>query len=171
MPPGAGCAVRVVIPEKPRPPLPIAAFRASLAELLEAGVTVVSHPGMAHAKIYRFDDRLLIGSCNLDDLSLYRNDELDLRVRGGRRAGPRRAGVRGADRRLDAGRPLGRLAGTDRRAAAREVVAMAVSGSAATADGAAATASCGHAPGPDVGAIAPGARNGDAEARPPEGCR
>ena len=62
--------------------LPLAAFRASLAELLEAGVTVVSHPGMAHAKIYRFDQRLLIGSCNLDDLSLYRNDELDLGFEG-----------------------------------------------------------------------------------------
>jgi len=37
---------------------------------------------MAHAKIYRFDDRLLIGSCNLDDLSLFRNDELDLRFVG-----------------------------------------------------------------------------------------
>jgi phosphatidylserine/phosphatidylglycerophosphate/cardiolipin synthase-like enzyme len=24
------------------------------------------------------DDRLLVGSCNLDDLSLYRNDELDI---------------------------------------------------------------------------------------------
>jgi len=79
---GRGVRVRVVIPQKPRPPLPIAAFRASLAELLEAGVTVVSHPGMAHAKIYRFDQRLLIGSCNLDDLSLYRNDELDLGFEG-----------------------------------------------------------------------------------------
>ena len=45
-------------------------------------MTVVSHPGMAHAKIYRFDHQLLIGSCNLDDLSLYRNDELDLGFEG-----------------------------------------------------------------------------------------
>ena len=28
------------------------------------------------------DDRLLIGSCNLDDLSLYRNDELDVLFEG-----------------------------------------------------------------------------------------
>src|SRR4051794_24083513 len=77
-----GVRVRVVIPEAPRPPLPMAAFRASLPALLAAGATVVRHPGMAHAKIYRFDDRLLIGSCNLDDLSLYRNDELDLRFDG-----------------------------------------------------------------------------------------
>ncbi len=77
-----GAAVRIVIPEAPRPPLPMAAFRAWLPALLAAGATVVRHPGMAHAKIYRFDDRLLIGSCNLDDLSLYRNDELDLRFAG-----------------------------------------------------------------------------------------
>jgi cardiolipin synthase len=77
-----GAAVRIVIPEAPRPPLPMAAFRAWLPALLDAGATVVRHPGMAHAKIYRFDDRLLIGSCNLDDLSLYRNDELDLRFQG-----------------------------------------------------------------------------------------
>jgi phosphatidylserine/phosphatidylglycerophosphate/cardiolipin synthase-like enzyme len=60
----------------------MAAFRAWLPDLLGAGATVVRHPGMAHAKIYRFDDRLLIGSCNLDDLSLYRNDELDLQLDG-----------------------------------------------------------------------------------------
>ncbi len=77
-----GAAVRVVIPAEPRPPYAIAAFRAWLPALLGAGVTVVRHPGMAHAKIYRFDDRLLIGSCNLDDLSLFRNDELDLQFDG-----------------------------------------------------------------------------------------
>ena len=77
-----GVRVRVVIPAQPRPPLPMAAFRASLGALVDAGVTVVRHPGMAHAKIYRFDEQLLIGSCNLDDLSLYRNDELDLAFEG-----------------------------------------------------------------------------------------
>jgi cardiolipin synthase len=77
-----GVAVRIVIPEAPRPPLPMAAFRAWLPDLLDAGAAVVRHPGMAHAKVYRFDDRLLIGSCNLDDLSLYRNDELDLQFDG-----------------------------------------------------------------------------------------
>jgi cardiolipin synthase A/B len=77
-----GAQVRAVIPEKPRPPYAIAAFRGWLPELFAAGVTVVRHPGMAHAKIYRFDDRLIIGSCNLDDLSLYRNDELSVRFEG-----------------------------------------------------------------------------------------
>jgi cardiolipin synthase len=77
-----GVAVRVVVPEQPRPALPLAAFRAWYPEMLEAGVTIVRHPGMAHAKVYRFDDRLLVGSCNLDHQSLYRNDELDLRFEG-----------------------------------------------------------------------------------------
>ncbi|HEY7131461.1 MAG TPA: phosphatidylserine/phosphatidylglycerophosphate/cardiolipin synthase family protein [Candidatus Limnocylindrales bacterium] len=77
-----GAQVRAVIPEKPQPPYAIAAFRGWLPELFAAGVIVVRHPGMAHAKIYRFDDRLIIGSCNLDDLSLYRNDELSVRFEG-----------------------------------------------------------------------------------------
>ena len=33
---------------------------------------------MAHAKVLRIDDQVFIGGCNLDDLSLFRNDELDL---------------------------------------------------------------------------------------------
>jgi cardiolipin synthase len=77
-----GARVRVVVPSEPRPPMPLAAFRAWYPELMDAGVTIVCHPGMAHAKVYRFDDRLLVGSCNLDDQSLYRNDELDLRFEG-----------------------------------------------------------------------------------------
>src|SRR4029078_13204024 len=71
----------------PRRPQARVWFRAWIPELLGAGVTIVQHPGMAHAKVYRFDDTLLVGSCNLDHQSLYRNDELDLRFDG--------AGVRG----------------------------------------------------------------------------
>ena len=33
---------------------------------------------MAHAKVLRIDYRVFIGGCNLDDLSLFRNAELDL---------------------------------------------------------------------------------------------
>jgi cardiolipin synthase len=73
-----GVRVRVVVPEEPRPPMPLAAFRGWYREMFDAGVEIVCHPGMAHAKVYRFDDRLLVGSCNLDHQSLYRNDELDL---------------------------------------------------------------------------------------------
>ena len=39
---------------------------------------ILLHPEMAHAKVLRIDDAVLIGGCNLDDLSLFRNDELDL---------------------------------------------------------------------------------------------
>jgi cardiolipin synthase len=77
-----GVRVRVIVPEDPRPPFPMAAFRAWYPRLRDAGVTILTHPGMAHAKVYRFDDRLLVGSCNLDHQSLYRNDELDLRFEG-----------------------------------------------------------------------------------------
>jgi phosphatidylserine/phosphatidylglycerophosphate/cardiolipin synthase-like enzyme len=60
----------------------MAAFRSWLPALRAAGAEVLAHPGMAHAKVYRMDDRLLVGSCNLDDLSLYRNDELDILFEG-----------------------------------------------------------------------------------------
>ena len=46
--------------------------------MLDAGVEIQLHPEMAHAKVLRIDEHVLIGGCNLDDLSLFRNDELDL---------------------------------------------------------------------------------------------
>ena len=45
---------------------------------MDAGVEILLHPEMAHAKVLRIDDRVLVGGCNLDDLSLFRNDELDV---------------------------------------------------------------------------------------------
>ena len=65
-------------PGKPTPPYPAAAFRHHYERLLGAGATILLHPHMAHAKVIRIDDRVFIGGCNLDDLSLFRNDELDL---------------------------------------------------------------------------------------------
>jgi len=41
-------------------------------------VRILAHPDMAHAKVVVVDDRALVGGCNLDALSLYRNWELDL---------------------------------------------------------------------------------------------
>ncbi len=73
-----GVRVRLIAPGKPTPPYPAAAFRHHYARLMEAGVEILLHPEMAHAKVLRVDDRVLIGGCNLDDLSLFRNDELDL---------------------------------------------------------------------------------------------
>jgi phosphatidylserine/phosphatidylglycerophosphate/cardiolipin synthase-like enzyme len=70
--------VQLIAPGKPTPPYPAAAFRHWYGRLLDAGVEIQLHPEMAHAKVLRIDDRVLIGGCNLDDLSLFRNDELDL---------------------------------------------------------------------------------------------
>ena len=73
-----GVAVRIVAPGKPTPPYPAAAFRHHYGRLMDAGVEILLHPQMAHAKVLRIDHRVFIGGCNLDDLSLFRNNELDL---------------------------------------------------------------------------------------------
>jgi cardiolipin synthase len=73
-----GVQVRLIAPGKPTPPYPAAAFRHRYGRLLDAGVEIRLHPEMAHAKVLRIDEHVLIGGCNLDDLSLFRNDELDL---------------------------------------------------------------------------------------------
>ncbi len=73
-----GVRVRIVIPGKPTPPYPAAAFRHNYPRLLEAGVTIVAHPDMAHAKVMVADDSALVGGCNFDGLSLYQNWELDV---------------------------------------------------------------------------------------------
>ncbi len=75
-----GVRIRLIAPGKPTPPYPAAAFRHWYPALLDAGVEILLHPEMAHAKVLRIDDRVLIGGCNLDDLSLFRNDELDILV-------------------------------------------------------------------------------------------
>jgi len=77
-----GVKVRLIAPGKPTPPYPAAAFRHWYGRLMDAGVEILLHPEMAHAKVLRIDDHVLIGGCNLDDLSLFRNDELDLRFSG-----------------------------------------------------------------------------------------
>ena len=73
-----GVRVRLIAPGKPTPPYPAAAFRHWYGRLLDAGAEILLHPEMAHAKVLRIDEHVLIGGCNLDDLSLFRNDELDL---------------------------------------------------------------------------------------------
>ena len=75
-----GVQIRLIAPGKPTPPYPAAAFRHWYPALMDAGVEILLHPEMAHAKVLRIDDRVLIGGCNLDDLSLFRNDELDILV-------------------------------------------------------------------------------------------
>ena len=81
-----GVAVRIIVPGKPTPPMPAAAFRHNIPRLLEAGATVLLHPAMAHAKVLVADDHVLVGGCNLDALSLYRNWELNLLLEGANEA-------------------------------------------------------------------------------------
>ncbi len=73
-----GVRTRIIVPGKPTPPFPAAAFRHHYARLMDAGVEILHHPEMAHAKVATVDDQVFIGGCNLDDLSLFRNDELDV---------------------------------------------------------------------------------------------
>jgi cardiolipin synthase len=77
-----GVAVRIVVPGKPTPPMPAAAFRHNVPRLQAAGAAVLLHPAMAHAKVLVADDRVLVGGCNLDALSLYRNWEVNLLLEG-----------------------------------------------------------------------------------------
>lgn len=77
-----GVAVRIIVPGKPTPPMPAAAFRHNVPRLQAAGATVLFHPTMAHAKVLVADDRVLVGGCNLDALSFYRNWELNLLLEG-----------------------------------------------------------------------------------------
>jgi cardiolipin synthase A/B len=77
-----GVKIRIVAPGKPTPPYPAAAFRHHYERLLSAGATILLHPAMAHAKVVRVDDRILVGGCNLDGLSLYRNMELNVLFEG-----------------------------------------------------------------------------------------
>jgi cardiolipin synthase len=77
-----GVAVRIIVPGKPTPPMPAAAFRHNVPRLQAAGATVLFHPTMAHAKVMVADDRVLVGGCNLDALSLYRNWELNVLLEG-----------------------------------------------------------------------------------------
>lgn len=77
-----GVAVRIIVPGKPTPPMPAAAFRHNVPRLQAAGATVLFHMAMAHAKVMVADDRVLVGGCNLDALSLYRNWELNVLLEG-----------------------------------------------------------------------------------------
>jgi phosphatidylserine/phosphatidylglycerophosphate/cardiolipin synthase-like enzyme len=46
--------------------------------LTEAGADVREHPEMAHAKVVLSDDTVLVGTSNLDAISLSRNWEMQL---------------------------------------------------------------------------------------------
>ena len=54
-----GVRVRLIAPGKPTPPYPAAAFRHWYGRLIDAGVEILLHPEMAHAKVLRIDDQVL----------------------------------------------------------------------------------------------------------------
>ena len=76
-----GTRVRLFVPAKPNNVACARAQRFHHAALLEAGVRIVEHPAMLHAKAFvRDGEDVLAGTCNLDSWSLKRFFELDVLV-------------------------------------------------------------------------------------------
>ena len=75
-----GVDVRVIVPADPRSLPASAAVRHWFKDLVAAGATVREHPQMAHAKVVLADDTVLLGTANLDALSLRQNWEVQLRA-------------------------------------------------------------------------------------------
>jgi cardiolipin synthase len=75
-----GVQVRFVAPANSRNWATAGAFSHYVAQLQDAGVEVWLHPVFPHAKAVLADDRVLIGSTNLDAWALYRNWEIGILV-------------------------------------------------------------------------------------------
>lgn len=73
-----GVKVRFVVPAESNVWATAAALDYWVPELQAAGVEVWEHPILAHAKVVLADDRVLIGTTNLDAWALYRNWEAGL---------------------------------------------------------------------------------------------
>ena len=73
-----GVDVRVIIPAKGDSPLMDAGNLATANNLIRAGAKVFQYPKMTHMKVMLCDDWGIIGSANLDTLSLRINRELNL---------------------------------------------------------------------------------------------
>ena len=77
-----GVRVRLFAPAKPNNFACGAAQRSHHKALLDAGVRIVEHPKMLHAKAFvRDGEEVLAGTCNLEAWSLKRFFEIDLLVR------------------------------------------------------------------------------------------
>jgi cardiolipin synthase len=77
-----GVTVRLFVPADANNWACGAAQRFHHATLLDAGVHVLEHPAMLHAKAFvRDGEEVLVGTCNLDAWSLKRFLEIDIRVR------------------------------------------------------------------------------------------
>jgi cardiolipin synthase A/B len=77
-----GVRVRLFVPASPNNRACAAAQRFHHPALLDAGVRILGHPAMLHAKAFVRDrEEVLAGTCNLEAWSLKRFFEIDLRVR------------------------------------------------------------------------------------------
>jgi cardiolipin synthase len=77
-----GVRVRLFVPARPNNKACAAAQRFHHPELLDAGVRILGHPAMLHAKAFvRDGEEVLAGTCNLEAWSLKRFFEIDVRVR------------------------------------------------------------------------------------------
>lgn len=79
-----GVDVRVVIPASGDSPLMDAANMATANSLIRAGVKVFQYPKMTHMKVMLCDDWGIMGSANLDTLSMRINRELNLAFSDGK---------------------------------------------------------------------------------------
>jgi cardiolipin synthase len=70
--------VRFIVPAVSNAPPVQWAFEHHLQDLQDAGVAVYWHPVLPHAKVVLADDRVLVGSTNLDAWAPYRNWETSL---------------------------------------------------------------------------------------------
>jgi cardiolipin synthase len=73
-----GVKVRFVVPAAPNNALTGFALEHYFAQFQEAGVEVWLYPVVPHAKVVLADDRVLVGTTNLDAWALYRNWEIGL---------------------------------------------------------------------------------------------
>jgi cardiolipin synthase len=73
-----GVHVRFIVPAASNAPPVQWAFEHHLQDLQDAGVAVYWHTILPHAKVVLADDRVLVGSTNLDAWALYRNWETSL---------------------------------------------------------------------------------------------
>jgi cardiolipin synthase A/B len=77
-----GVRVRLFVPARPNNRACAAAQRFHHRELMDAGVRILGHPKMLHAKAFVRDrEEVLAGTCNLEAWSLKRFFEIDVRVR------------------------------------------------------------------------------------------
>jgi cardiolipin synthase A/B len=73
-----GVKVRFVVPAASNNRLTAYALEHYFAQFQEAGVEVWLHPILPHCKVVLADDRVLVGTTNLDAWALYRNWEIGL---------------------------------------------------------------------------------------------